>query len=193
MALYEGLIVEFRVKQVRGHRVAGFVPEDNFSSLRVVEVVRELGLITFERSGFGHGAKILSWRSASCPDVDHKEEEVQVRGPGRSGKRKARDRRDTRKGTKRRTERTNQTHDMDDRVDDMTRSWTHLSHCGLSHIMKHVRCSREKVMCEVYLSTHTVGYSRLLSAVNETYCRKKKLICQFRQESLEEECHLRYC
>ena len=47
----DGLIVDFRVKQVRGHRVfvAGFVREDHFSSLRVVEIVKELELITCER------------------------------------------------------------------------------------------------------------------------------------------------
>ena len=56
----DGLIVEFRVKQVQGHRVAGFVSEDDFSSLRVVEVVRELGLITCERGEFGQGARLLS-------------------------------------------------------------------------------------------------------------------------------------
>ena len=86
----------------------------------------------------------------------------------------------------------------------MTRSCRHLSQCGVSHIMKHVRCAGEKVTCEVYLSTPTVGYSRSLSAVNETYCNKKKeLNChelhqlldvsQSHQESLEEECHLLYC
>ena len=44
----DGLIVEFRVTQVRGLRffIAGFLLEDHFSSLRVVEVVKELGLIT---------------------------------------------------------------------------------------------------------------------------------------------------
>ena len=87
----------------------------------------------------------------------------------------------------------------------MTRSCRHLSQCGVSHIMKHVRCVREKVTCEVHSSTHPVGHSRLPSAVNETYCNKQKneLNCphelhqlldvsQFHQESLEEECHLRY-
>ena len=42
---------------------------------------------------------------------------------------------------------------MDDRGDDITRSCRHLSQCGVSHIMKHARCAREKVTCEVYLST----------------------------------------
>ena len=37
-----------------------------------------------------------------------------------------------------------------------------------------MRCAREKVTCEVLLSTPPVGYSRLLTAVNETYCNKKK-------------------
>ena len=92
-------------------------------------------------------------------------------GPGRSGKRRARDRRDTRKGTRRGTEsqRTDtQTHNMDDHGDDMP-----LSQCGVSHIMKHVRCAGEKVTCEVYLSTHPVGYCKLLSSVKETYCNKQ--------------------
>ena len=80
---------------------------------------------------------------------------------------------ETRKGTRRGTERTNQTHDMEDHGDDVTRSCRHLSKCGVSHIMKHVRFAGEKVTCEVYLSTPSVDYSRLLSIVNETYCNKK--------------------
>ena len=59
--------------------------------------------------------------------------------------------------------------------------------------------------CEVYLSTHPVGYSGSPSTVNETNCNKKDHlkfyhelhqfldVSQFHQESLEEECHLRYC
>ena len=65
-----------------------------------------------------------------------------------------------------------QTHDMDDHVDDMTRSYRHLSQCGVSHIIQHAHCAGEKVTCEVLLSTPPVGCSRLLSAVNETYCNK---------------------
>ena len=113
--------------------------EDDFSGLGVVEVVRELRLITCERGEFGRGSG---------------------QGPGRggSGKRRARDRRDTRKGTRRGTVReNNQTHDMDDHGDDMTRSCRHLSQCGVLHIMKHVRCAREKVTCEVCLSTPWIG------------------------------------
>ena len=36
----------------------------------------------------------------NCLGDDHTEEEVPGQGPGRSGKRRARDRRDTRKGTR---------------------------------------------------------------------------------------------
>ena len=36
-----------------------FVPEEDFNSFRVVEVVKELGLKTCERSVFGQGARLL--------------------------------------------------------------------------------------------------------------------------------------
>ena len=63
--LPDGLIVEFRGKQVRGHRVAGLLLEEDFSSLWVVEVVRDVGLISCGRSEFCQGAKLLVWRSGS--------------------------------------------------------------------------------------------------------------------------------
>ena len=44
----DGVVTDFPVMQVRGHRVAGLVPENHFSSLRVVEVVKDVGLITCE-------------------------------------------------------------------------------------------------------------------------------------------------
>ena len=87
-----------------------------------------------------------------CLDVDHMEEEIQVRVQVEV-EREEQGIGETRKGTRRGTERTNQMHDMDDYGDDMTRSCRHLSQSGVSHIMKHVRCAREKVTCEVYLST----------------------------------------
>ena len=59
------VVTDLRVKQVRGPGVAGGPLEDHFSGLRVVEVVKELGLIACERSEFGQGARLLSWRSAS--------------------------------------------------------------------------------------------------------------------------------
>ena len=85
-----------------------------------------------------------------CPDVDHMEEEVQVsvqvevereeQGIGEThGKEQGEEQREQIK-----------THNMDDHVDDMMRSCRHLSQSGVSHIMKHVRCAREKVTCEVY-------------------------------------------
>ena len=60
-------VVEFRVTQVRGHRVfvAGLLLEDDFGSLRVVEVVKELGLITCVRSEFCQRARLLVWRRRS--------------------------------------------------------------------------------------------------------------------------------
>ena len=53
--------------QVRGHRVfvAGFILEDDFGSLRVVEVVKERGLITCERIENRHGAILLIVRECS--------------------------------------------------------------------------------------------------------------------------------
>ena len=57
----DGLIVEFRVTQVRVHRVfvAGVLLADDFGCLRVVEVVKELGLMTCGRSELCQGAKLL--------------------------------------------------------------------------------------------------------------------------------------
>ena len=90
--------------------------------------------------------------------------------PGRSGKRRARDRRDTRKGTRRRTESMNgQPHNVDDHGDDMTRSCRHLSQCGVSHSMKHVRCAGEKVTCEVLLSTQSGGVLQIYLSAGR-YC-----------------------
>ena len=59
--------------------------------------------------------------------------------------------------------------------------------------------------CEVYPSTHSVGYSGSPSTVNETNCNKKKITLKILMSSfqfhsdlshhdvLEEGCHLLYC
>ena len=77
----DGLIVEFGVTQVRGHLGAGLLLEDDFSSLRVVEVVKELRLTTCERGVFGQGARLSvgGVPAVYCSDDDHMEEEVQLR------------------------------------------------------------------------------------------------------------------
>ena len=62
---------------------------------------------------------------------------------------------------------------MDVDVDDMTRSCAHLSQCVVQHVIKHVRCAREKVTCEVCCPHLPSVFSRLLSAVNETCCNKQ--------------------
>ena len=61
-------------------------------------------------------------------------------------------------------------------MDDMQMEWMRTKDT-LSH---NVVCAqgesvREKLSCEVYLSTHPVGYSGSLSTVNETNCNKKEL------------------
>ena len=61
-----------------------------------------------------------------------------------------------------------------------------------------------KMTCEVYLSTHPVGYSGSPSTVNETNCNKKSHLKisyelhQFHSDlshhiALEKGCHLQYC
>ena len=81
-------------------------PEEDLSSLRVVEVVKELGLMTCERSEFFQRARLLDWRRRRvclpwrCPHGGR----GSGQSTGRSGKKRARCRRDTRKGTKPGTE-----------------------------------------------------------------------------------------
>ena len=92
---------------------------------------------------------------------------------------------------------------MNDHECGVMRTNTFLSH-GVS--VHHSVCAlcRRKMTCEVFLSTHSVGYSRSPSAVKETNCNKKKEltshelhqlldVSQSHQESLEEECHILYC
>ena len=50
--------------QVRGPRVAGLLLDENFSGLRIVEIVEEVGLIACERGVIGQMARLLSGRSA---------------------------------------------------------------------------------------------------------------------------------
>ena len=92
----------------------------------------------------------------NCLDVDHIEEEVQVRVQVAVEREEQRigETHGKEQSEEQRVKRTDtQTHHMDDHGDDMTRSCRHLSQCGASHIMKHVRCAGEKVTCDVYLST----------------------------------------
>ena len=101
----DGLIVEFRVTQVRGHRVfvAGLLLDDHCRSLWVVEVVEELGLITCGRSVFHQRARLLSWRRHKdklhwrCPHGRRSSGQ----STGRSGKRRTRWKRDTRRESER--------------------------------------------------------------------------------------------
>ena len=58
------------------------------------------------------------------------------------------------------------------------------------HEMKCANCVR-KLTCEVYLSTHTVGYSGSLSTVNGTNCNKK-VTKKHHMSSLPIRCHLLY-
>ena len=61
----------------------------------------------------------------------------------------------------------------------MTCAWVILSDTRCDTLSHNVTCAqsqsvREKVSCEVYLSTHSVGYSGSLLTVNETNCNKKR-------------------
>ena len=95
----DSLVVEQR------HGNCWFLLEDHFSSLRIVEVVKELGLVTCGRSVFCQGARLLGWRRRRgylpwrCPHGR--------RSPGQStgkiGKRRGRWRRDTRRESERRS------------------------------------------------------------------------------------------
>ena len=52
----DGVVIDLRVMQVRGPAVAGGFLDDNFSGLRVVEVVEEVGLKPCERIVVGQSA-----------------------------------------------------------------------------------------------------------------------------------------
>ena len=60
----DGLVTELRVMQIRGHRVAWSLLEEDFSGLGVEEIVEEVGLITCERGVIGQRARLLTGRSA---------------------------------------------------------------------------------------------------------------------------------
>ena len=136
--------------------VAGLLLEDDFGSLRVVDVVKELGLITCERSESCQGkTPHLAEAQWLFPSVVHMEEELQDRVQVEKGKRSARCRRDTRKGTRRGTEkqRTNaQPLIMDDHACGVMRTNTFLSQFGVTH-HQCAHCAGEKMTCEVFLST----------------------------------------
>ena len=105
----------------------------------------------------------------NCLGVVHMEKEVQLRVQVEE------ERRNTRKGTRRGTEREqtlNQPHNMDDHECGVMRTNTFLSHDVSIHHSVCALCSG-KMTCEVFLSTHSIGYNRSPSAVNETNCNKK--------------------
>ena len=78
--------------------------------------------------------------------------------------------RDKEKGDKTRTNNA-QTHDI---MDGMWMERMRTSDI-LSHDVSVITCARcmRKTTCEVYLSTHLVGYSGSIATVNETNCNKK--------------------
>ena len=140
----DGLVAEFRVKQVRGHHVAGLLLEEDLSSLWVV--------ITCERGVFGQGTRLLIWRRAS--GILPRWQPHGGRGSAQGSGTRRKDRRNTRKGARwgtesQRTDNT-QAHDMDDYVDEKTRTNTFLSHavwcatisaCSLHEKKWRVRCT----------------------------------------------------
>ena len=132
------------------------------SSLRVVEVVKELGLITCGRSVFCQGARLLGWRRRRgyltwrCP---HGRRGSGL-STGRSGRRRARGRRDTRRESERRSneEQTLNRSSWMARIRGDARTQT-LQPCNvIAHQLRSVNCTRN-MTCEVYLSTPPVGYS----------------------------------
>ena len=102
--------------------------EEDFSSLREVEVVRELGLITCERGVFGQGpdSSVGGVPVVNCPDVDHMEEEVQV---SVQVEEKGKEKHTKRNKVRNRESKNGQPHNVDDHADEMTRSCRHLSQC----------------------------------------------------------------
>ena len=89
-------------------------------------------------------------------------------------KRRSKQQRETREGQTRRDGQ--RTDDPTLIVDGMKMEWrahtdTWAMHCDM-HEMNCANCTR-KMTCEVYLSTHPVGYSGSLSTVHETNCSKK--------------------
>ena len=101
-------------------------------------------------SSIGGGA------SNVCLGVLHMEEEVQDRvqvevGREEQGEGETHGKEQCDEQEKRREN--NQPLNIDGMRMGVTRACRHLSLCGVIHIIKHVRCAREKVTCEVYLCT----------------------------------------
>ena len=167
----DGVVIDLQVMQVRGRRVAGLLPDEDFSSLWVVEIVKDVGLVTFEKSVVGRRARLLIWRSASgiLPRWS-----PHGRGRGTSpGSDSRRDRWNTRKGTRWGKGR-------EQAIKSQTWMTMRLRRRVHQHLSDAVRCAtmiacslHEEITCEVHLSTPPVGCCRLLSAVNESYCNKR--------------------
>ena len=142
----------------------------DFWSDSVVKLMFEL----CERGVFGQGARLFSWRSAS--GILPRWRPHGRRGSAQGSGRRRRDRRNTRKGTMWGTEsqRTDtQANDMDDHVDEVKRARADTWANVLCNTLFSTRIVHRKSDVWGVLSTHAVGYSRLLSAVNETYCNKQ--------------------
>ena len=132
-----------------------------------------------------------------CPDEVHmEEEEVQVKVQAQEEEIEKHTK-GTRWGKKGKNKRSSRTHGWLWGWDEAcTNSWA--MQCDVQQWVR-VHCMRKSDVWGV-LSTHSVSCSRLLSAVNETYCNKQFFkmnwthdVSQFRHEPLEEEgCHLWY-
>ena len=83
----------------------------------------------------------------NCPEVDHMEEEVQLRvqveeeGTGEThGKEQGTERNKVRN----RESQNGQPHNVDDHVEETTRSCRHLSQCVVQHIIQRAHCAQKK-------------------------------------------------
>ena len=152
-----------------------FILEDHCRSLWAVEVVEELGLITCERVVYPPRCNTSSLCASAVVlflgGFDHMEDDEQDREQVDSEREKVEAREgEEEDNTKTSNERSNMwwhVHKWFCQAHAVT-PWATMS---CVHKVKDVE---KKISCEVYLSTHTVGYSGSLSAVNETNCNKKK-------------------
>ena len=200
----DGVVTDLRVMQVRGHRVAGLLLEEDFSGHWVVEIVEEAGLITCERGVIGQRARLLIGRSAQ---VILLRGHPHGRGKGRKSrfrKKKWKIEKDTEESKVKIEERTDN-HSGAWHMDGMTRTntWANV----VSHIIIPARCERENGDvwgCTVYthrrlqqiaVSCKRTYHNNFFKKKNELFLMSStSFLIQWHHEELEEEGrHLWYC
>ena len=154
----DGVVTDLCVMQVRGHRVAGLPLEEDFSSLWVVEIVKDVGLITSERRVIGQRARLLIWRSASgiLPRWS-------PHGRGRYKSRFRQKKKRQEKHTEGRERTNDQVAHMDDNADETKRAPT-LEPCKLMFIHQRVYTAW-KITCEVCHSSRVKCPFVILSVI----------------------------